>query len=63
VLQVWSEQKITLLLVTHDIDEAIYMADHVIVLSTTPTHVHREMTIALPRPRDQIQTKADPEFA
>ncbi|MCI2178310.1 MAG: ABC transporter ATP-binding protein [Ancrocorticia sp.] len=63
VLQVWSEQRITVLLVTHDIDEAIYMADHIVILSTTPTHVQREMTIELSRPRDQIQTKAKPEFA
>ena len=49
-------------LITHDVDEAIYVADRVIVLSTRPTRVVRDITIDLPRDRDQIVTKSDPEF-
>ena len=50
------------ILITHDVDEAIYVADRVIVLSTRPTMVVRDITIELPRDRDQIVTKSAPEF-
>lgn len=63
VLKVWSEQSITVLLVTHDIDEAIYMSSHVVVLSSPPTSVHNDFEVLLSRPRDQIATKGDPQFA
>ena len=52
----------TCLLVTHDVDEAIYMADRVLVLSNRPTRVVEEFRVSLPRPRDQIATRAEPEF-
>jgi NitT/TauT family transport system ATP-binding protein len=47
------------LLVTHDVDEAVYMADRIIVLSQRPTRVLREIPVALAKPRDQIATRAD----
>jgi NitT/TauT family transport system ATP-binding protein len=52
----------TCLLVTHDVDEAVYMADRVLVLSQRPTSVIQEIDVHLARPRDQIATKADAEF-
>jgi NitT/TauT family transport system ATP-binding protein len=52
----------TCLLVTHDVDEAVYMADRIVVLSQRPTRVVREIPVALSKPRDQIATKATPEF-
>ena len=52
----------TCLLVTHDVDEAVYMADRIIVLSQRPTHVVREIAVGLPRPRDQIGTRSDAEY-
>ena len=52
----------TCLLVTHDVDEAVYMADRIIVLSQRPTHVVREITVDLPRPRDQIGTRSSAEY-
>ena len=52
----------TCLLVTHDVDEAIYMADRVIVLSNRPTHVIADLQVPLPKPRDQIATRSEPEF-
>jgi NitT/TauT family transport system ATP-binding protein len=52
----------TCLLVTHDVDEAVYMADRVLVLSSRPTHVVRDIAVDLPRTRDQLSTKALPRF-
>jgi NitT/TauT family transport system ATP-binding protein len=62
VLDLWAEFGWTVLLVTHDIDEAIFMADRVLVLSKRPSRVLREVTVSLDRPRDQIETRARPEF-
>lgn len=63
LLDVWERQDLTVLLVTHDIDEAVYLADRVVVLSSSPTHVKEVVDVDLPRPRDQITTKELPEFA
>ena len=52
----------TCILVTHDVDEAVYMADRVIVLSQRPTGVVRDIPVALKRPRDQITTRGDAEY-
>ena len=53
---------ITIVFITHDIDEAVYLSDRVIVLSKAPTTVLDRVAIELPRPRDQIATKALPQF-
>jgi NitT/TauT family transport system ATP-binding protein len=53
----------TVLLVTHDIDEAVYMADRVIILSKSPATIQEILPIPLPRPRQQIATKELAEFA
>jgi NitT/TauT family transport system ATP-binding protein len=52
----------TVLLVTHDIDESVYMADVVQVLSKRPTRLIETVATGLPRPRDQITTKALPDY-
>ena len=62
VLRVRQERGITVLLVTHDIDESVYVGDRVIVLTPGPGRVHAELTVNLPAPRDQITTKELPEF-
>lgn len=54
--------EITIVLVTHDIDEAVYLSDRVVVLSAAPSTVLAQIDIALPRPRDQIATKANAQF-
>jgi NitT/TauT family transport system ATP-binding protein len=54
--------EITMVLVTHDIDEAVYLSDRVVVLSAAPSIVLAQVNIALPRPRDQIATKASEQF-
>ncbi|MGO4596185.1 ABC transporter ATP-binding protein [Terrabacter sp. 2RAF25] len=54
---------ITVVLVTHDIDEAVYLADTVLVLSGKPASVAALIPVDLPAPRDQLATKALPAFA
>ena len=63
ILRVREEFGITILFVTHDIDESVYLADRVVVLTHSPTEVKEIVPVALPRPRDQIATKELPEFA
>jgi NitT/TauT family transport system ATP-binding protein len=63
VLRVRGERGITILLVTHDIDESVYTGDRVIVLTPAPGRVRADITVDLPRPRDQITTKELREFA
>ncbi len=62
LLDVWNRHGSTIILVTHDIDESVYLADRVVVLSRPPTRVAAEIPVELPRPRDQIETKASPLF-
>jgi NitT/TauT family transport system ATP-binding protein len=62
VLQVREEYGITILFVTHDIDESVYLADRVVVLTHSPTEVKEIVQVDLGRPRDQIATKELPEF-
>jgi len=62
ILRVRDEYGITILFVTHDIDESVYLADRVVVLTQSPTKVKEIVSVELPRPRDQIATKELPEF-
>jgi NitT/TauT family transport system ATP-binding protein len=52
----------TVVFVTHDIDEAVYLSDRVLVLAGKPARIGRELAIGLPRPRDQVRTKESPEY-
>jgi NitT/TauT family transport system ATP-binding protein len=52
----------TILFVTHDVDEAVYLSDHVIVMTASPSKVQAIVPVGLPRDRDQISTKSEPEF-
>jgi NitT/TauT family transport system ATP-binding protein len=63
VLRVREEFGITILFVTHDIDESVYLSDRVVVLAHAPTEVKEIIPVELPFPRDQIATKELPEFA
>jgi NitT/TauT family transport system ATP-binding protein len=63
VLRVRAERDITILLVTHDIDESVYIADRVIVLTKGPGRILADVPVGLPAPRDQILTKELREFA
>ena len=63
VLRLKESHGITILLVTHDIDEAVYLADRILVLAGKPGKIADLIDVDLPSPRDQISTKAEPEFA
>ena len=62
VLSLQRELGITVLLVTHDIDEAVYLSDRVLVLSRGPARLRSSVDVPLGRVRDQVTTKADPQF-
>jgi NitT/TauT family transport system ATP-binding protein len=61
-LQLRDEFGITMLLVTHDIDEAVYLSDRVFVLSAPPSTVLEEIRIPLAHPRDQVRTRSEAGF-
>ena len=63
VLRVREQYGITILFVTHDIDESVYLSDRIVVLTHAPTMVEEMILVDLPFPRDQIETKELPEFA
>jgi NitT/TauT family transport system ATP-binding protein len=63
ILKVRDSFGMTVLFVTHDIDEAVYLADRVVILSRSPTRVQEVLRVPLPRPRQQTTTKEMPEYA
>lgn len=58
VLRLWENRRTTMLLVTHDIDEAIYMSDRIMIMTQRPGRIDRTITNTLGRPRD----RSSPEF-
>lgn len=53
LLKIWEREKTTMVMVTHDIDEAIYLSDRIIVLSSKPGVVKADIEVELPRPRER----------
>jgi NitT/TauT family transport system ATP-binding protein len=62
ILQVRAEYGVTVVFVTHDIDESVYLGDRIVVLTPSPTTVQEVLEVDLPQPRDQVETKELPEF-
>jgi len=62
VLELWQQSGFTAILVTHDVDEAVFLADRVAVLSARPSHISEIVAVDLPRPRDQLTTREDNRF-
>jgi sulfonate transport system ATP-binding protein len=56
ILRIWEKKKATMILVTHDIDEAIYLGDRVVVMSSRPGTILDIFQISLPRPRDRADS-------
>jgi len=58
LVRIWQALGNTILFVTHNIEEAVYLAERILVLSNKPTHIRAEVEVDLPRPRNTI----DPKF-
>ncbi len=61
-LRLWSSLGQTTLFITHDIEEAVFLADRVIILNLAPGGIHSELEIDLPRPRSNLETRQLPAF-
>ena len=61
LLRLWAEFKTTVLFVTHDVDEAIFLADRVLIMSAAPGRIIEDMPVSLPRPRSP-DVSTDPAF-
>ena len=59
VLRIWERERMTTLLVTHDIDEAVYLGDRIIVSTDRPFRIKEQVRVDLPRPR----VRSSPEFS
>ncbi len=57
LMKIWDREKRTIVFVTNNIEEAIYLADRIVVLTNCPTKIKREYQINLPRPRDYVDTE------
>jgi len=62
VRSLWQHLGVTVLFVTHDIDEAVYLGERVIVLSNRPTVLMEDVDVDLPAERDQLTTRSDARF-
>ena len=54
LMKIWEQEKRTVVFVTNHIEEALYLADRIVVLSNCPTHIKKEYEINLPRPRNYV---------
>jgi NitT/TauT family transport system ATP-binding protein len=62
VLKIWADSGLTMLFVTHDIEEAVYLSSRVIVLHRSPMNLALQMPIDLPYPRNHLTTPELPDF-
>lgn len=62
ILSLWQETKKTIVFVTHDLAEAITLADRVVLMTARPSMIKAEYPIPLPRPRSALETRFDPRF-
>jgi NitT/TauT family transport system ATP-binding protein len=62
LMDLWDRTGVTIVLVTHDIDEAVSLSDRVVVLSGRPSSIAEILDVDLPRPRDLVGVKYEPGF-
>jgi NitT/TauT family transport system ATP-binding protein len=62
ILKIWETIPVTILFVTHDVEEAVFLSNRIISLSKTPAVIREDVAIDLPYPRDQIRTREDERF-
>ena len=58
LLQLWGDFRKTVVFITHDVDEAIYLADEVLVMSARPGRIVDRIAVPLPRPRPRVTVSA-----
>jgi len=61
LLKIWARSRKTVLFITHQIDEAVYLADRVVVMGTRPGRIKQEFEVGFPRPRE-LSLKRDAAF-
>lgn len=62
VRHIWQKLGVTIIFITHDIDESVYLGERVLVLSNSPTVVQEDLAIDLPADRDQLTTRSSARF-
>jgi NitT/TauT family transport system ATP-binding protein len=62
MLRIAAERNATVLFVTHDLEEALYLGDRVVSLRSNPGRIASIVDVPLPRPRNQLATREHPEF-
>ena len=63
LLKIWNEHRCTVLMITHDIDEALFLADRLVMMTNGPAaNIGEILTIPFPRPRDRDRIMEDPEY-
>jgi NitT/TauT family transport system ATP-binding protein len=62
LLRLWSDLGLTILFVTHDLDEALYLAQRIIMLSASPGRIAENVEVPLAYPRRQIETRSEPAY-
>jgi NitT/TauT family transport system ATP-binding protein len=62
LLRLWHDMDLTVVFVTHDISEAIYLSDHIVALAGTPAGVAARIEVDVARPRHQVSTRESPPF-
>lgn len=62
ILNIWEKRKNTIVYITHDISEAITLADRIILMSYRPSSIKSEYIVDLPRPRNNIESKSSSQF-
>jgi len=62
-MRIWEEEKKTVVFITHDLDEAVLLADRVLLMSRGPSKVREIMEVNMPHPRSDYDVRARKEFA
>ncbi|HEX5656458.1 MAG TPA: ABC transporter ATP-binding protein, partial [Polyangiales bacterium] len=55
LIKVWDSVDLTILFITHDLDEAVYLSDRIVVLAAHPGRINEVIEVPVPRPRDRAQ--------
>jgi NitT/TauT family transport system ATP-binding protein len=63
LLKIWNTIPVTILFVTHDVDEAVFLSRRIVSLSRPPAFIREDVVIDLPYPRDPVTTRSNPRFA